>query len=80
MAKFEATLRRGSTYTVFNTQFSYGVPKTVDEETKEYLEEHAVDIIGTSDGDTVEKPKFSFEEVQNDAAPARKRARAKASA
>lgn len=75
MAKFEATLKRGSTYTVRGTKFEQGIPRPVDEDLKEYLEENAVDIVGTEDGETIERQKFVFEEVEDEAQAPRKRTR-----
>lgn len=73
--KFEATLRRGTTYTVRGIKFEKGIPQLVDEDLKEYLEESAVDVIGTDDDETIERAKFTFGEVADEAPSARKRTR-----
>ena len=76
MTKFNATLKRGSTYTVRGIKFEQDIPRPVDEDLKEYLEEFAVDHVGTQDGETIERQKFIFEELEEDEAPTtRKRTR-----
>lgn len=75
MAKFNATLRRGTTYTVRGIKFEKGVPLPVDEDLKEYLEDNAVDLIGTDDEETIERQKFTFEEIEDEAPTTRKRTR-----
>lgn len=70
-----ATLQRGNLYVYDGVRYSNGVPVAIDEETKEYLEENAVDMVATGDGDQIERQKFTFEEIEEDSgddAPATK--------
>lgn len=60
---FEATLVRGSSYTLRGKIFRKGEPVTVTAPVKEYLEQNAYEEIRTGSGDDEEierKPKFKF--------------------
>lgn len=63
MSEFTATLVRGVTYWYKKQKFERDIPKRVDEETKFYLEENAVDEVTDEEGYSDPKPKFRFREI-----------------
>ena len=59
----EATLVHGATYTVGNTKFEYGIPRTVEQPVADYLQEHAVYSAKITNGGKVSRhtlQKFEF--------------------
>jgi hypothetical protein len=65
---WDATLRRGITYTYNDKLFSRDVPKGVTQEEKDYLETEAVATTTTADGEEIERPRFEFTERHTDEA------------
>ena len=60
---YKATLTRGKTYYLGSRLFVGGEPQGVSQETKDYLEAHARDIIKV-DGKAEHWPKFRFEKME----------------
>ncbi|WEV89335.1 hypothetical protein H10PHJ05_34 [Aeromonas phage HJ05] len=67
-----ARLVRGQVYYLGNKQFRAGVAVPVTKQERNHLEEFAVDAVTVSQGDDAvaeERPKFDFEETDEEDAP-----------
>jgi len=71
--KYKATLVRGNSYMVRGKTFTNGIPLTVTEDDKEYMEKTAIDVLTMLDSSVPEgktrreEPKFTFEEASSKA-------------
>lgn len=63
--QYEATLVAGRSYTAFGQTFLQGIPGKVllSESEKSQLDEEAVDVVKTTDGERMNRPKFNFKAV-----------------
>jgi len=84
MAQYYATLKLGTVYSLPSKGLEFrkgAAPVVVDEQTKEYLEEYAVNEVTIRDGDDISvetRQKFTFElikEVAKEDKPVTSRAR-----
>ena len=58
--QYLATLVRGEVHYLRDIRFDHGIPTVVEAHHKDHLEEHAVDVVGDQDGETMVKDKFAF--------------------